>query len=183
MTTTRVWTDRRARGQLPGWFACFVVLGLAFCGQAGPGPVDASIPARSPAAGPSKPVPQVVLPGEVVIEVEIASSDVLRAQGLMFRESLQPGHGMLFLFREADVHLFWMKNTVIPLDMIWLDEERIVVHIESDVPPCTGDPCPNYGPEEPTHSVLEIGGGEAVRNGLEIGDRLEFRNLEGVIIR
>jgi len=177
--------SRRARFLFPVWLCCSAVLGLAFCAPTNapePNLESKSEPEIAPPASDT-PVPLVVLPGGETIEVEIAANDVMRAQGLMFRESLQPGHGMLFLFDESEIHLFWMKNTLIPLDMIWLDDDQTVVHIASDVAPCTGDPCPNHGPTVPTRHVLELGAGEAAKLGLEVGNHLEFRNLEGVVIR
>ena len=140
-------------------------------------------PAPESTAVPDEAPPMVILPDGEKVEVEIAADDALRAQGLMFRESLAPGKGMIFIFPEEGVHTFWMKNTVIPLDMIWIDEGLEIVHIERDVPPCTGDPCPSYGPSEPVLYVLEIGAGEAERYGLETGDRVRLRNLERVEVR
>src|SRR5688572_12246217 len=81
------------------------------------------------------------------ILVEMATDDATRAQGLMYREHLPAGRGMLFVFPGNDVYSFWMKNTLIPLDMIWIDEGRKVVHVKRDVQPCRADPCPSYSPE------------------------------------
>ena len=80
---------------------------------------------------------------------------------------------MLFLFPETAPHHFWMKNTMIPLDMIWMDEAGTVLFVSADTPPCNADPCPTYGPDVPAKSVLEIAGGKAKAEGIKIGSVLE----------
>jgi uncharacterized membrane protein (UPF0127 family) len=86
----------------------------------------------------------------------------------MFRESLPASTGMLFLFPEGGVHKFWMKNTMIPLDMIWMDPQGKVLFVSANTPPCKADPCPSYGPEAPASSVLEIAGGMARKEKVEV---------------
>ena len=114
-----------------------------------------------------------------VITLEVVSNNESRARGLMFRESLPAERGMLFIFPKDDVHSFWMKNTLIPLDMIWLDSQRRIVHIAENVPPCPDDPCPNYSPDsKKTRYVLELGGGRARQLELRAGDELTFRNID-----
>ena len=134
-----------------------------------------------PSEGSKKPV--VVLPSGTVVEVEIAAEDASRALGLMYRENLEPNRGMLFLFPEDGVYPFWMKNTIIFLDLIWLSAQGTIVHVESMVEPCTGDPCPSYSPGGEARYVLELAGGEAERNGLVEGETLELRNLERIDVR
>ncbi len=97
----------------------------------------------------------------------------------MFRESLPENHGMLFIFPVSEQHGFWMKNTFIPLDMLWLDENGVITDIQRDIQPCNSDPCPTYAPDAPGLYVLELAAGEANRLGLEEGDHLELRNIEG----
>ena len=116
------------------------------------------------------------------IQLEVAANDNARARGLMFRERLADDRGMLFLFRDDDRHSFWMKNTLIPLDMVWLDASGTIVHIERGVPPCPGDPCPSVGPELDSRNVLELSSGGAARYDLEPGDRLAFEGLESYTI-
>ncbi|MBW3671049.1 MAG: DUF192 domain-containing protein [Acidobacteria bacterium] len=113
------------------------------------------------------------------VELEIARSDAQRARGLMFRESLPPAHGMLFVFSESDRHGFWMKNTFIPLDMVWIEADGTIAEIQREIQPCHADPCPSYAPESPGLYVLELAAGEADRLGLREGDRLELRNIAG----
>ena len=92
----------------------------------------------------------------------------------MFRESLPEKAGMLFLFPEKAVHKFWMKNTMIPLDMIWMDRDGKVLFVSADTPPCKADPCPSYGPDLPAVSVLEIAGGMAKKEKVEVGSVIRF---------
>jgi hypothetical protein len=132
---------------------------------------------------PRNDVPVVVLPSGAEIVVEIANDPTTRGQGLMYRESIAPDRGMLFLFPETGVYPFWMKNTLIPLDMIWIDEQKRIVHVEPNVPPCAADPCPSYPPTGPARYVLELAGGRAAAYGLKKGDPLLFRNTERFAVR
>ncbi|MCM2313535.1 MAG: DUF192 domain-containing protein [Thermoanaerobaculia bacterium] len=135
------------------------------------------------AGGSSAPSPVVVLPGGSRIAVEVASDELTRAQGLMFRSSLGDDRGMLFVFRESAVYPFWMKNTLIPLDIIWIDKTGSIVDIARDVPPCKADPCPSYPPKAAARYVLELAAGQAAARGLGVGDRLVFEGLENIVAR
>jgi uncharacterized membrane protein (UPF0127 family) len=108
------------------------------------------------------------------VTAELAVSDEERGRGLMFREKILPDQGMLFVFETEDVHFFWMKNTLVALDMLWLDTGRRVIHIEANVPPCKADPCPSYGPGIPARYVLELRAGGAAEKGIKVGDQLQF---------
>jgi len=83
--------------------------------------------------------------------------------GLMFREKMNNGSGMLFVYNEVWIRKFRMKNTLIPLDIIRFDEEFEVMHISHDTPPCPAETtkCPSYGPDLPAYHILEINGGLA----------------------
>jgi uncharacterized membrane protein (UPF0127 family) len=118
---------------------------------------------------------KIYLPQGTSITAELAVTDEERQRGLMFREKLLPDQGMLFVFDKEDTYSFWMKNTLIPLDMLWLDQDRRIVHIARNVPPCTADPCPSYSPDRPGLYVLELAAGSADRLGLKLFDRLEFK--------
>lgn len=87
--------------------------------------------------------------------VEIARTSTEQQQGLMNREVMEADHGMIFIFAKSDMHNFWMKNTRIPLDMIWLDDQKNVVRVLT-AQPCTQDPCLVYRPEVLAKYVIEI---------------------------
>lgn len=117
---------------------------------------------------------QVCLRG-TCLAVEVADTQEERSRGLQNRSSLPEGEGMLFIFPSESIYRFWMKETLISLDMIWLDDQRKIVGIATDVPPCQQDPCPQYGPEQMSLYVLEANAGYADRLGLKIGDQAVFK--------
>ena len=105
-----------------------------------------------------------------IIIAEIAKSDQDRATGLMNRETLKPNHGMLFILENSDFHGFWMKNTLIPLDIIWIDEHKKIVDIKS-ADPCVVEKCETYISEKKAKYVLEINKNEFQGS---VGDQAEF---------
>ncbi len=105
-------------------------------------------------------------------QAEIADTPEKLARGLMFRRCLKDGYGMLFVFPDEEVRSFWMKNTLIPLDMIFLNSDRQVVDLFASVPPCRRDPCPSYTSALPARYVLEIAGGLAAKLKLQVGDKI-----------
>jgi uncharacterized protein len=107
-------------------------------------------------------------------EVEVAKTSEEHSRGLMFRESLGSDNAMLFIFSGEGQQLFWMKDMLIPLDIVWLNQDLEVVYILQDVLPCEEDPCPVYGPSEPALYVVELSAGTASRINLELFDRLTF---------
>lgn len=127
--------------------------------------------------------PHVILPDGTAIKVEIASDDATRAQGLMFRDQLAPDRGMIFLFTTTGNYPFWMKNTLIPLDMIWIDEQKRIVAVKDNVPPCKADPCPSYDPAAFSRYVLEVAAGGAKRHGLANGQTVRFEAMDNVVAR
>jgi uncharacterized protein len=143
----------------------------------------AQAPSPAPVQSETSTLPTVTFPDGYVVRVEVAANDELRAQGLMYRDRLREGHGMIFLFGRTDVYPFWMKNTLIPLDMIWITEDRRVAHVKINVPPCQADPCPSYDPQVPARYVLEVSGGVAAQHGLKAGDALQFAGLDNVTVR
>lgn len=107
--------------------------------------------------------------------VEIADDDQERARGLMFRDSLEEGHGMLFIHDREERQAYWMKNTRIPLDILYFDSALRLVTQQRNVPPCSaGDRCPPYPSNAPARYVLELNAGEARRLGLEDGAVLDL---------
>ncbi len=119
----------------------------------------------------------ITLPGGVIIQAELADTPQKRAEGLMYREHLPPDRGMLFTFSQAQAWVFWMKNTKIPLDLIWINEKKQIVHIEQRVPICTrtDDSCPQYRPNEGALYVLELAAGRAESLKLQRGSKLQFK--------
>jgi uncharacterized membrane protein (UPF0127 family) len=110
---------------------------------------------------------------QTCFEAEIADSPKERAKGLMFREKLEEDKGMLFVYPEERTYNFWMKNTLIPLDIIWISADKRIVHIEEAMP-CEEEPCKIYSPEKEAQFILEIKGGMAEKKGIEIGDEAGF---------
>ncbi len=106
-----------------------------------------------------------------VVQVELARVPEEHARGLMYRRELSPSSGMLFLFDGLEVRRFWMRNTLIPLDMLFLDANRKVVGIEEQTVPHdeTG-----RGPDAPAQYVLEVPGGYCRRHGIGVGSHAEF---------
>ncbi len=135
-----------------------------------------SCASRTPDARP--PGAQVVIetaPGaRHTVSVEIARSDPDRAKGLMYRRELAADAGMLFLFEETAAHPFWMKNTLIPLDMIFIGEDGRVAGIVARAVP--GDLSPRSA-GGPSRYVLEVNGGWAEAHGVGAGDRVRFENV------
>ena len=121
---------------------------------------------------------EVIFRDKSTVLVEIADTDEKRARGLMFRQTLAPSEGMIFVFDEPGFHPFWMKNTLIPLDMIWLDAEYRILSIAHSVPPCKADPCPSYPHEGAATYVVEVVSGYARRHGLKVGDRVVVKGLK-----
>lgn len=149
-------------------------LALSCGAAAGPAPSPAATPT---AAAPASTGPRATMPSGAVYRLELALTPEDQAQGLMFRESLPPNTGMLFVFPAAEPHHFWMKNTMIPLDMIWMDESGKVLFVSADTPPCRADPCPTYGPDGPARQVLEIAGGWAAKERVTVGATLKLPDV------
>ena len=84
---------------------------------------------------------------------------------------------MIFLFGDAAPHHGWMKNTMIPLDIVWLDGSGRVLFVSANTPPCRADPCPNYGPEVPATNVLEIAGGMSAKEKVTVGSTIRGSGL------
>ena len=103
------------------------------------------------------------------VEVEVADDSNERSEGLMDRGSLGKNRGMVFVFDEVGKHQFWMKNTKIPLDMIFISPSFKIVEILT-AEPCEEDPCQRYGSSEEVLYVLEVNSGYAERHGIEEGD-------------
>jgi SagB-type dehydrogenase family enzyme len=107
-------------------------------------------------------------------DVELALKTEEQKRGLAFREDLDLDKGMLFIFEKEEKHSFWMKNALIPLDIIWINKNKEVVFISQDAQPCEKDPCSSIIPNKEAKYVLEINAGISKNIGLKIGDKISF---------
>ena len=126
-------------------------------------------------AGSAPATTRLTLPSGRVLEVEVMVKDQDRALGLMFRPSLPADRGMLFVFRSSGFHGIWMKNCRFRIDIVWLDEDRRIVHVAEAVPPCKADPCPVYEPLRRASYVVELNAGQARRENARVGEILSFQ--------
>ena len=115
---------------------------------------------------------------KTVVSLEVARTEAERAKGLMFRTDLAEQAGMIFLFERPGIYPFWMKNTLIPLDMLWTDTSGKIAWIAESVPPCKADPCPEYPPRAEAQYVIELRAGFAKRHGVKVGDVVALKNLK-----
>jgi len=135
-------------------------------------------PTQRPAAASAK-SPRAFLADGFALRLELAVTPEEVAQGLMFRPSLDPDRGMLFLFEVERVPSFWMKNTMVPLDLLFLDGQGAIVDIVENAQPCAIDPCPQYVPSRAVSAVLEVAAGTAARHGLAAGGTIAFKRVPG----
>ena len=111
---------------------------------------------------------------DIIINVQIADDNEERMKGLMFIEKLDENGGMLFIFEKEDYQAFWMKNTLIPLDMIFINDELQIVDIKNAIP-CKRDPCAIYTSKQPARYVLEVNGGFAAKNSIDKYDKITLK--------
>jgi len=114
------------------------------------------------------------LPNGRSLTLELAATPQQRNIGLMLRPSMAENHGMLFLFPRPDRHAIWMKNMLMPIDILWLDDRKRIIHVETNVPPCRIEPCLVYQPPTPAFYVIELAAGAAVNADLHPGVVLSF---------
>src|SRR3982750_960925 len=143
----------------------------------------ATLPACKNNGQPTQPTPPSLSKATVTIDtgerqlafsVELALTPADQNRGLMFRPSLGAAEGMLFVFDQQSVHTFWMKNTLIPLDMLFIDKDRLIVGIVENAEPQT-EPGRSVG--KPSQYVLEIGGGLSGKLGLRAGQLVNFQGV------
>lgn len=143
--------------------------------QRSPAPVaqSTSQPQRLPLSA------QIKIGKKATILLEVARTQEEQSTGLMYRTELADNRGMVFEFDPPRRVNFWMKNTQIPLDMIFL-QQGVIKYIALDVPPCEGDPCPIYGPTSKIEidRVIELRGRRAEELGLKVGDRLKIQDIQ-----
>ena len=158
----RNWLPKKFTNSMHREFVCFLLLGLAMlqgvtaC-RAEPRVTIATQQGRS-----------------IAFNVEIADSPAKRELGLQYRRDLASDHGMIFLFPAQSEQTFWMKNTPIPLDMIFISRELKIVGIVEQATPFSLDP---RSVGAPSQYVLEINGGLAKRNGIRRGDSVSFERI------
>lgn len=152
---------RRAGAASIPWLALLVLAaGIALAPAA----------ARPQAAEANPPLPHVFLQAGIHrIKAEVADSQLERSRGLMLRESLQPNSGMLFVFDQANVHCFWMKNTLVPLTIAFLEADGTIVTLKDMQPHDETSNCP----DRPVRYALEMEQGWFKNKGLKTGDRIK----------
>ena len=114
---------------------------------------------------------------KIKVNVEIADDKTEQEKGLMFRNSLDKSSGMLFVFDHENQYAFWMKNTLIPLDMMFINKNMEIIDIKNAMP-CKADPCPLYDPSHLVLYVLEVNGGFAAKYNISVGDKIEILNYQ-----
>ena len=117
----------------------------------------------------------VKFPNGSFLKSEVADTPEKLLFGLAFRPSLPEDEAMLYIFGESGLHRVWTKEFQFPVDVIWVDESKIVVHLEKDVPPCSKNPCTWYGPPpNDARYILEANAGFINREKVAIGNQLKF---------
>jgi uncharacterized membrane protein (UPF0127 family) len=106
------------------------------------------------------------------VEVEVVRSQEKQALGLMYRTEMAENHGMLFIYKQSAPLSFWMKNTRIPLDILYFDQHLKLINISANTPPCKTPRCPGYPSHAPAQYVLEINAGLARQWQIEPGEQL-----------
>jgi hypothetical protein len=171
------------RGSLAGavaWLALWALWAsvVTVAGGLGCRPPEASAAPPQPTSRPAFPWAQVVVEtprGDVTLRVEVARTDRERTHGLMFKEHLAEDEGMVFLFDRTEEHVFWMKNTPLPLDMLFLGDDRRVVGIRESAEPLS---LTRVTVGVPSRYVLEVRGGWARAHGVGKGALVRFLGVE-----
>src|SRR3989338_4872669 len=108
---------------------------------------------------------------EIKVKAEVADTPEKREMGLMGREHLGENKGMFFAFDNEGTYAFWMKNTLIPLDIIFISKDLQIVEI-IHAEPCAEEPCETYETTEASRYVMEVNGNFTTRNGIDVGDEV-----------
>ena len=120
---------------------------------------------------------EVVFPNQTKIMAETVRLEPDLMRGLMFQDSLAHDRGMLFVYKKADYLPFWMYQIKFPLDILWLDKDHRIVEMSEKTPAClskSARECPHYGAHQKAQFVLEVNAGIAEKNGLKLGDLVDF---------
>jgi len=114
-------------------------------------------------------------PGGVALRAEVADTPEKLLFGLAFRNVLPPGEGMVYIFGESGPHRVWTKEFQFPVDVIWVDESKVVVHVVEKAPPCIESRCPWYGPPpRDARYIIEANAGFVEQANVAIGSQLTF---------
>ncbi|MDP2925713.1 MAG: DUF192 domain-containing protein [Nanoarchaeota archaeon] len=119
----------------------------------------------------AKDISKVIFQNNISVNVELSKTSEEHEKGLMFREKLDENSGMLFIFEDDKIRDFWMKNTLIPLDIIFIDKDLKIVKIAEAIP-CEIEDCPIYSSDIPARYVLELSKGYCKNNDIGIGDKI-----------
>jgi uncharacterized membrane protein (UPF0127 family) len=156
-------TSAAPNAERPRLFASALTLALVLVATGCTAAPAGSSVALRPESGP--PVP---------IRVEIAATPDARELGLMYRDTLAPGAGMLFVFPRREAVSFWMKNTKLPLDIVFIADDGAIVKIHANTKPFSEAPLPSV---KPVRFVLEVAGGTCAAHGVKEGDRVDLGAL------
>ena len=110
----------------------------------------------------------------LTLNVEIAKNTKQRALGLMFREQLAANNGMFFIFDDEAVQRIWMKNTLIPLDIIFISAENRIVSIFKNIQPCRQNPCAIYNSKQRVKYMLEVNAGFVEDKNIDVVEKVRF---------
>jgi uncharacterized protein len=146
-----------------------VLVGLVFTGPVTVTESVAQAAARA-ATARTEPLTIVTKAGAKRFDVEVMRDDASRARGLMFRRQMAPEHGMLFDFERDEPVTMWMKNTYLPLDMLFVRPDGVISRIAADTEPLSTAIIPSGGP---VLAVLELNAGVAAKLGIQPGDRID----------
>ena len=113
--------------------------------------------------------------GPLEIDLELARTPEERQRGLMFRDRIGDLQGMLFCFEQDRKHAFWMKNTYLSLDIVFLSAEGEVVDVLERLPPCPMEPCPSYASGSAARYALEVKAGFVKQHGIRTGDHVRLK--------
>lgn len=127
-----------------------------------------------PQSLPLRPLTVETRNGEMLLRVQVADTDATRQTGLMFRRAMPETEGMLFIFQRTQPLAFWMKNTVLPLDILFVADDGRVMNIARGTTPFSLAPIPSDGP---ARAVLELNAGASARLGIEVGDSIRYAPL------
>ncbi len=157
------------RSTIVAAFGLFAALAVCNAAPSGAAPVAAT---AAPESAVRLPLTIRTAHGTRAFRVEVARSEAEQARGLMFRETLAPDAGMIFPFAPPRPASFWMKNTIIPLDMIFIRADGTIARVAANAVPYSLAPVDSG---EPVAAVLEIAGGRAAALGIAAGDRVKWR--------